>query len=174
MHASKCPHLTAAYPHFKQLFWFLSLHSKSIAKIVLSLLSHSSWMALGSPVRTRVFNAARTAAGSVSVAFCRMGSRRRCGGGGLCFRTGLLGGCCVLVGGFRWIWNKEESVEGEEGEIPRFYHFEKSTNGIEPRDGVCATCPCVGDNDDWPGEHEEFFEGLEVVSSWSFILTLPL
>ena len=48
--------------------------------------------------------------------------------------------------------------------IPRFYHLEKSTNGIEPRDDVCATCPCVGDDDDWPGEREEFFEGLEVVS----------
>ena len=68
-HASKCPHLTAACPHSKQLFWFLSLHSKSIAKNVLSLLSHSSWMALGSPVRTRVFNAARTAAGSVECSF---------------------------------------------------------------------------------------------------------
>ena len=57
-----------------------------------------------------------------------------------------------------------EGGEGEEGEIPRFYHFEKSTNGIEPRDDVCATCPCVGDDDDWPGEREELFEGLEVVS----------
>ena len=57
-----------------------------------------------------------------------------------------------------------EGGEGEEGEIPRFYHLEKSTNGIEPRDDVCATCPCVGDDDDWPGEREELFEGLEVVS----------
>ena len=100
-----------------------------------------------------------------------MGSRRRCGGGGLCFRRGLLGGCRVLVGGFRRIWQGGkkgcefwEGGEGEQGKIPRVYHLEKSTNGIEPRDDVCATCPCVGDDDDWPGEREELFEGLEVVS----------
>ena len=52
----------------------------------------------------------------------------------------------------------------KKGKIPRFYHLEKS-NEIEPRDDAGVTCPCVGDDDDGPGEREELFEGLEVVSS---------
>ena len=77
----------------------------------------------------------------------------------------------MLVGGFRRIWEEGRKRvsfgregKAKKGKIPRFYHLEKSTNGIEPRDDVCATCPCVGDDDDWPGEREELFEGLEVVS----------
>ena len=82
----------------------------------------------------------------------------------------------MLVGGFRRIWQGRKRVSFVEGgeavggrgrrgrKIPRFYHLEKSTNGIKPRDDVCATCPGVGDDDDWPGEREELFEGLEVVS----------
>ena len=29
---------------------------------------------------------------------------------------------------------------------------------------MCATCPCVGDDDEWSGEREKLFERLEVVS----------
>ena len=68
-HASRCPQRTAAKPHSKTLFSFLSLHSKSILINVLSFLFHNSWIALGSPARMRALRAESKAAGRVECNF---------------------------------------------------------------------------------------------------------
>ena len=64
-YASICPHFTAAYPNSRQLFSFLSLHTKLRAKNVLSRLDQSSLIVWESPARTRTRCAAVTAAGKV-------------------------------------------------------------------------------------------------------------
>ena len=47
---------------------------------------------------------------ALSVVFCRIGSRRRCGGDGLCFRRGYLEDVGCLWEGFTESGRKEESV----------------------------------------------------------------
>ena len=68
-YASKWPQRTAAYPHSNALFSFRSFHSTSMAKKDLSFFSHTSRIALGSPLRTRDLRAESTAAGSVEWSF---------------------------------------------------------------------------------------------------------
>jgi len=166
-HASRCPHRTAAYPHSRHDWLFLSDHVNATATNVLSLAAHSERAASGSPARTRARKVVSATAGSVACNFLydvQSLTLRSClwddseGVTRSMFSIwgsvspNLRGWVRVSDGSGYPIYYAPKELVGEKKEekIPSTNHLEECPDGSETRDDMCTSGVYVCDCDNGP------------------------
>lgn len=153
-HASRCPHRTAAYPHSKHDWLFLSDHVNPTATNVLSLPAQSERAASESPARTRARKVVSATAGSVACNFLydvQSHTLRNClwddSEGVTRSMLSIWGivspNLCVRMvdrSGYPICYGPKELVgEEKEEKVPGTNHLEECPDGSETRDDMCTS-----------------------------------